>query len=73
MNTVQSLVLGVWRFKPEFKNSNPLPQNRFPKIRVLDITPLILETLVRTQKRVFSVSRSSCRAMTNLMIWAVPS
>lgn len=56
MNTVQSLVLGVWRFKPEFKNSNPLPQNWFPKIRVLDITPLILETLVRTQKRVLSVS-----------------
>jgi len=56
MNTVQSLVLGVWRFKPEFKNSKPLPQNRFPKIRVLDITPLILETLVQTQKRVLSVS-----------------
>ena len=49
MNTVHSLVLGVWRFKPEFENSNPLPKNRFPKIRVLDMTPLILETLVRTQ------------------------
>ena len=73
MNTVRSLVLGVWRFKPELKNPNPLLQNRFPKIRVLDMTPLILETLVRTQKRVFSASRSNCRAMTSLMIWAVPS
>ena len=56
MKTVQSLVLGVRIFKPEIKNSNPLPQNRFPKIRVLGMTPLILETLVRTQKRVLSVS-----------------
>jgi ribose-phosphate pyrophosphokinase len=36
--------------------TNTLPQIRSPKIRVLDISSLILNTLARTQKRVLSVS-----------------
>jgi ribose-phosphate pyrophosphokinase len=48
--------------------TNTLSQTRFPKLRILDITPLILEAIAQTQKRVLSISRSICRAMTSLMI-----
>jgi ribose-phosphate pyrophosphokinase len=36
--------------------TNTLPQIRSPKIRVLDISPLVLDALARTQKRVLSVA-----------------
>ena len=36
--------------------TNTLPQTRSPKIRILDISPLVLDALARTQKRALSVS-----------------